>query len=102
MIRAVTSLPDPGVSKRSLESGNRGVRSSNFGRFLGFVRGQARDRVDPDQGRELLVARRRPARAFYVVALAEGEPARLADRDIYIAGTRQIAVGTEEAVALVA
>ena len=66
------------------------------------VGAQARDRVDPDQRRELLVAGRRPAGAFHVVALSQREAPRLADRHVDIAGARQIAVGAEEPVALVA
>ena len=68
-------------------------------RLLGV---EARDRVDAQERRVLLVVRRRPAGALDVVAPAQGEPAGLADGDVDVLGRGQVAVAAQEAVALVA
>ena len=60
------------------------------------------DRVDAEQRRVLLVVRRRAARPFDVVALAQGEPPGLADGDVDVLGGRQVAAAAQEPVALVA
>ena len=101
MIRVVTSAA-PGVSSLSFASGNSGVRSSNRGRFRASSGASPAHRVDADEGGELLVGRRRTARPFDVVPLAQREAARLADRDVDVRRARQVALGPDESVALVA
>src|SRR5439155_2360025 len=54
------------------------------------------------QRRVLLVAGRRPAGALDVVALAQCEPAHLAERDVDVLRARQVAARAQEAIALVA
>ena len=101
-MRAVTLSLSPGISRLSRESGNSGVRSSKRGRLRACLGVEARDRVDAQQRRVLLVVRRRPARALDVVAPAQREAAGLADRDVDVLGRGQVAVAAQEAVALVA
>ena len=60
------------------------------------------DGVDPQQRRVLLVVGGGPAGPLDEVALAQGEPPRLADRHVDVLGRRQVAVAAHEAVALVA
>src|SRR5581483_6004503 len=62
----------------------------------------AADRVDTQQGGVLLVVAGGTAGALDVVALAQGEAAHLADRDVDVAPARQVAVGAQEAESLVA
>ena len=68
-------------------------------RLLGV---EPRHRVDAQQRRVLLVVRGRPARTFDVVAPAQREPPRLADRDVDVLGRGQVPLAAQEAVALVA
>ncbi len=101
MIRVVNSAA-PVVSRRSLSSGNSGVRSSNRGRFRASSGASPRHRVDADERRELLVRRRGSTGALDEVAPAHGEPAGLADRDVDVLRAREVPVGSEEPVPLVA
>ena len=61
------------------------------GAVAGLLGVEARDRVDAQQRRVLLVVRRRPAGALDVVALAQREAAGLADRDVDVLGRGQVA-----------
>ena len=102
MIRAVMLVGSSACSSLSRSSGNSGVRSSNSGAGLGLLRVHAVDRVDPQQGRVLLVAVGRPAGAVDAVALAHAELAGLLHRDVDVVLGRQGALEAQEAVALVA
>src|SRR5581483_7326034 len=62
----------------------------------------AADRVDAQQGGVLLVVAGGAAGALDVIALAQGEAPHLADGDVDVTPARQVAVGAQEAEALVA
>ena len=91
-----------GSSSGSFESGNSGVRSSNFGRLARVVGREAVDVVDAEERRVLLVARLRARRAADEVALAQREPPHLRRRHVDVLRTGEVPAGAEEAVALVA
>ena len=100
-IRAVMFSFSPGISRWSRSSGNSGVRSSKRGRLRASsgsmpdtvsIRSRAGNfSVEP-------AGRQKPS---MVVALAQGEPAGLADRDVDVLGRGQVPLAAEEAVALV-
>jgi hypothetical protein len=95
MILVVVSA-EPEVSSRSLSSGNSGVRSSKRGRL------RASSGVSPDESREFLVRCRGAARPLDVVPPPQGETPRLADRHVYVTRARQVPLGAQETVTLVA
>src|SRR5579875_748717 len=81
--------------------GKQGGEALELGPVAGIVGVHAGDVVHPHQGGVLLIAARRAGRTFYVVALAEGEAANLADGDVHVLGPGQEAGGAQEPVALV-
>src|SRR4051812_29776129 len=69
---------------------------------LGLLRIEPVDRMDLEHRRILLVASRRPAETRHVVTLAQTELPGQLHGDVGVVAAGQVAVDTEEAVALVA
>jgi hypothetical protein len=65
-----------------------------------FVRRHAVDRIDPDEGRELLLSAGRANRPNHEVGFAKAKLSNLAGRDVDISITRQVAIGPQEPVTL--
>ena len=102
MIRAVMLPGSDGSSRRRFSSGNSGGEVLEPGPPLGRLGVATVDRQHLEQGRVLLVAAGRPARAGDVVALAQAVLAGQLHRDVGVVATRQVALDPQEAVALVA
>ena len=101
-MRAVRLSLSPRHLEVELRVGEQRGEVLEAGPVAGLLGVHARDGVDAQQRRVLLVVRRRPAGALDVVALAQREAPGLADRDVDVLGRRQVAVAAQEAVALVA
>ena len=98
MIRSATDTGP--FSSRNRSSGNSGVSLSKFGRARAASTSIPFTLSISSSAKYFSLSFGRRTRAGHRVALAQREPADLRERDVDVLGTRQVAGGPKEAVAL--